>query len=173
MPVESPSFAELELRIKAEQSFQHLFDFIASRRPPSGIEHRSPEPPARAPAPMPATRWRVLASKLIQPKLIPNRLAVHQPRATRDGGFEVQRGVRRASEADDVSTLVKKLAANTPIHISATPAMRVGTGSAASTRRVAREGTLARSTHVEHALYLINRRRTLSVCFGSWAEKKS
>ena len=136
--VDSPTFAELELRRTAEQSFQHLFDFIASRRPPPGIEHHSPEPPAWAPAPMPASRWRVLTSKLF-----PNRLAVHPPRNHRDGGFEAQRGRRRTSEADDVCTLVKKLAANTRCgHISAIPPMpmRVGTSSAAA------DGPLATGT---------------------------
>ena len=160
---ESPTYAELKLRQAAEVSFQHLFHLIANTGQPHDADLPGPE--SLMLAPETALRWSAFASKLL-----PNRFAAHQPRTPHDVGFAVRGRLRRASEADDVSTLIKKLAAKTSIHISTRPnqVMFKGVAVRRMSDKVSCARTFAGTTHHEYAVNLIRRRRLLSKFFELW-----
>ena len=160
---ESPTYAELKLRQAAVVSFQHFFHLIANTGQPHDADLPGPE--SLMLAPITALRWSAFASKLL-----PNRLAAHQPRTPHDVGFAVRRGLRRASEADDVSTLIKKLAAKTTIHISTRPNQVIWKGVAVRrmSDKVSRARACAGTTYHEYAVNLIRRRRVLSKFFELW-----
>lgn len=159
---ESPTHAELKLRRAVEVSFKHLFDFMANMsRPPDA---KLPSPESTMLAPLAAARWSIFVSKLD-----PTCRAAHQPRTSHNVDFAVQGGLRRASEADDVSTLIKKLAAKTCIHISARPNQVMFIGSDVSL--MSDEVSRASMTPRKYAVNLICRRRALSKFFQLWTRR--